>query len=66
MMNKGNPFYEYIENELNADVLDELAAEHMRRRQEAIDELLKCLEALKHLLSGYSPYGRIPPKDRRD
>ena len=65
-MNKGNLFYEYIENELNADVLDELAAERMRRRKEAIDELLNCLAELKYLLSGYSPYGRIPPKDRRD
>ena len=65
-MVRRNSFEEYIETELNMDVLDELAAEHMRRRREAIKELLDCLEQLKDLLSGYSPHGRIPPKDRRD
>lgn len=61
-----NPIREFVENELNMDVLDELAAEHARRRREAINELLRCLEELKDLLGGYSPYGRIPPKDRRE
>ena len=65
-MNKGNPFSEYIENGLNMDVLDEIAAKHMRRRQEAINELLKCLAELKFLLGGYAPYGKMPPKDSRD
>lgn len=61
-----NPFSDYIEDELNMDVLDELAAEQARRRREAINELLRCLEELNDLLRGNSPYGRIPPKDRRD
>ena len=65
-MDKRNPIAEYIENELNMEDLDELAIERARRRQAAIDELLNCLEELKKLLSGYSPYGRIPPKDGRD
>jgi uncharacterized protein Yka (UPF0111/DUF47 family) len=66
IMLKRNSFEEYIETELNVDVLDELAAEYMRKRREAIKELLDCLEQLKDLLNGYSPYGRIPPKDRPD
>ncbi|MYE26395.1 MAG: hypothetical protein F4X87_04085 [Chloroflexi bacterium] len=61
-----NPFREFIDNELNMDVLDELAAEHARRRRQAINELLRCLEELKDLLDGYSPYGKIPPKDSRE
>ena len=44
-MNKRNPFSEYIENELDLGVLDEIEAERMRRRKEAIDELLKCLRS---------------------
>lgn len=61
-----NPFSDYIENEFNIDVLDELAAEQAKRRREAINELIRCLEELKDLLRGNSPYGSIPPKDRRD
>lgn len=61
-----DPFRDFVENELNLDALDELAADHARRRREAINELLRCLEELKDLLGGYSPYGRIPPKERRD
>lgn len=65
-MIKPDPFGEFVENELKLDALDELAAERARRRREAIIELLRCLEELKDILDGYSPYGRIPPKDRRD
>ncbi len=61
-----DPFRDFVENELNLDALDELAADHARRRREAINELLRCLGELKDLLDGYSPYGRIPPKERRD
>ena len=61
-----DPFRDFVENGLNLDALDALAADHDRRRREAINELLHCLEELKDILDGYSPYGRIPPKDRRD
>ena len=62
-----DPFTEFIENELSMEILDEFAlAECRRRRREAISELLECLEQLKELLSGHSPYGRIPPKVWRD
>lgn len=61
-----NPFRAFVENELNMDVLDELAAEHARRRREVINELRRCLEEVEDLLGGYSPYGRIPPTDSRD
>ncbi len=59
-------FEQYIESELNMDALDELAADYVRRRNEAITEILYCLEQLKALLDENSAYGRIPPKDRRD
>ncbi len=61
-----NPFREFVDNELNMDVLEELEAERARRRREAIDELLRCLEELRDLLDGYPPYGKIPPKDSRE
>lgn len=65
-MTKRDAFTDYIENELNMDALDALAAAHRRRQREAINELLRCLEELRDLLAGHSPYGRIPPKEERD
>jgi hypothetical protein len=55
-MAERNPFSGNIENALNVAVLGELAAEHAWRRRP---------EGLKDMLGGYSPYGRIPPSDRR-
>ena len=65
-MKKRTPFGDYIESELDMAALDAIAAERRRRRREALEELLHCLDELKRLLSNHSPYGRIPPKDRRE
>ena len=59
------PFQEFIENELNMEVLAAPQVERLRRRSETIAELLTCLEKLRRLRSAYCSYGPIPPKDSR-
>jgi len=53
-MRNCSSFREYIEGELNIDILSEPETEYLRRRGEAIVRPLHCLEKLKRLRGAYS------------
>ena len=53
-MRNCGPFREYVEGELNIDILYEPEREYLRRRGEAIVTLLHCLEKLKRLRGALS------------
>lgn len=64
-MSSCSPFREYVENELNIAVLAELEAEHLRRRGEAIVDLLYCMDKLRRLRGDSASCASIAPTGRR-
>ena len=56
-----SPLREYIENEFNIEVLAELEAEHLRRPDEAMVELLYCMEKLMRLRGDCSSSAALAP-----
>ena len=61
-----DPLPEFFTNEMNIEVSAKLDVEHLRRRGEAIVELLYCMEKLRRLRGDISSFASILPMVRRD